>query len=84
MLSEVQVNCHILPPLPVTSTRNSSNGSSIGLSPGRLAELRMKNIQQLRELQRLYEENVLTLEEFAGQKRIVLETLRKLTSTCTQ
>lgn len=60
--------------IPVTTTVSST----IGVSPGKSAELRMKNLQQLRYLQQLFEENILSQSEFVEQKAIVLEALRKL------
>ena len=51
-----------------------------GRSPGQVSDLRLKKLQELRELQQLLELNVLTPEEFAEQKAIVLEALRTLTS----
>ena len=50
-----------------------------GISPGRITDLRMKKLHELRELQGLLEQNVLTQEEFAKQKQMVLDSLRKLT-----
>ena len=52
--------------------------SRVGLSPGRITELRVKKLQELRELQRLLEENILSEEEFTEQKSLVLDSLRKL------
>jgi len=50
----------------------------IGISPTKITELRLKKMQELRELQSLLEQNILT-EEFVEQKRLVLDSLRKLT-----
>lgn len=52
--------------------------SHLGVSPGKAIDLRMKNLQQLCYLQQLYEDNILSDRELAEQKRIVLESLRKL------
>ena len=52
--------------------------SLIGISPVRSTELRSKKLQELRELQQLLEGNVINAEEFAEQKAIVLDSLRKL------
>ena len=54
------------------------NQSHVGVSPGKVVDLRMKNLQQLRYLQSLYEDNILSDQELAEQKQIVLESLRKL------
>ena len=64
------------PSITVTGATCPSNPS---LSPGRITDLRMKKLHELRELQGLLEQNVLTQEEFAEQKRLVLNSLRKLT-----
>jgi len=46
--------------------------SRLGVSPGNAVDLRMKNLQQLRYLQSLYEDNILSEQELAEQKQIVL------------
>ena len=56
---------------PATDTR-------VGHSPSKISDLRMKNLKELRELQQLLEDNILTEEEFAEQKEIVLNAMRKL------
>ena len=58
------------------SGSSSEFPASVGISPGRITELRIKKLQELRELQ-LLEQNVLT-EEFTEQKSMVLNSLRKL------
>ena len=50
-----------------------------GVSPAKVTELRMKNLCELREPQELLEQNVLTQQEFMEQKKLVLDSLRKLT-----
>ena len=55
------------------------NDKSAVLSPGKVTELRSKKLQELRELQCLRDQNILTEEEFAEQKGLVLASLRKLT-----
>ena len=57
----------------------TSSSSPAGLSPGKISDLRLKKLQELRELQQPLDLGVLTPEEFAEQKSIVLEALRKLT-----
>jgi hypothetical protein len=52
--------------------------SGPGVSPGRAVDLRMKNFQQLRYLQQLYEDNILDDEEYVEQKRSILGSLRNL------
>ena len=60
------------------TSNNSDSNSAVEYSPRKKSELRMKYLQELRELQQLLEQNVLTQEEFAEQKAIVLAALRKL------
>lgn len=59
-------------------TPKSNMSVPIGISPGKAVELRSKNLEQLRYVQQLYEDNILSTEEFAEQKRMILEALRKL------
>ena len=49
----------------------------VGVSPGRSVELRMKNFEQLRYLQHLYDDGILTAE-YEEQKGKILSSLRKL------
>ena len=51
---------------------------SVVMSPGKSVELRMKNLQQLRFLQQLFEDNILSEMEFIEQKKSILDSLRKL------
>ena len=51
---------------------------SVGVSPGRAAELRMRKLKELRELHSMLGEGILNDSEFVEQKTIVLESLRKL------
>ena len=52
--------------------------AAVGLSPGKAVELRMKNFEQLRYLQQLYEDGILIIKEFEEQKEKILSSLRKL------
>lgn len=47
-------------------------------SPSKIADIRMKNIEQLRSLQCLRDDGILTDEEFLTQKQIVLRSLNNL------
>ena len=47
-------------------------------SPSKKITLRMKNLDQLRQLQQLQEDGILSQEEFQSQKKIVLESLNNL------
>ena len=48
----------------------TSAGSSAGVSPGKAVDLRMKNYQQLRYIQQLFDDAILTEGEYMEQKRI--------------
>ena len=61
---------------PITPSKTAS--VSIGVSPGKSVELRMKNFEQLRYLQQLYEDHILDESEYQEQKRNILTALRKL------
>lgn len=68
-----------VPSAPGTSTTpTAACVSTTGVSPGKSADLRMKNLQQLRFLQQLLEDRVIDDAEFMEQKRITLDALRKL------
>ena len=58
-----------------THARTTTTG---GLSPVKVVDLRMKNFEQLRYLQQLYDDGVLSLPEYTEQKEIILCTLRNL------
>ena len=47
-------------------------------SPSKVADLRMKNLQQLRCLQQLFQDQILTSDEYDEQKSKVINALRKL------
>jgi hypothetical protein len=66
----------VCPATPKTPAQHVDNSRII--SPGRSANIRMNNLQQLQCLQRLFEDKVLTEVEFMEQKKIVLEALRSL------
>ena len=51
---------------------------SSGVSHGRSVELRMKNYKQLRYLQELYDDGILTAEEYQEQKQLIITSIRKL------
>ncbi len=66
------------PQVSSVSTPVPTGSVGVGISPGKSADLRMKNFQQLRYLQQLYEENILSDSELREQKAIILDALRKL------
>ena len=63
---------------PATAGRAGPAVPPVGLSPSKAVDLRMKNFQQLRYLQQLYEDGILTTKEFEEQKEKILSSLRKL------
>ena len=56
----------------------TSMSTATGISPGKAVELRMKNLEQLRYLQNLFEDGILSEKEYVEQKASILSTLRKL------
>lgn len=75
--SAVTAIAKVLSPIPnVTQAKGAENQATF--SPGKKLELRMKNLEQLRQLQQLLEDGILSQEEFASQKKIVLCSLNKL------
>ena len=56
----------------------SQQSSQCGISPAKAADIRMKNLEQLKFLQQLYEDGILSHAEFIEQKGIILDLLRKL------
>lgn len=67
------------PSTPVAACGVRDLPVTAGISPGKITDLRMKKLRELRELQGLLEQNILTQQEFVEQKQLVLESLRKLT-----
>ena len=62
---------------PPPASRTSTPPTSL-CSPSKIVDVRMRNIEQLRALKQLFEDEVLTEEEFLAQKDIVLKSLAKL------
>ena len=58
--------------------RNTLLSRQTGLSPGRAIELRMKNYEQLRYVQQLFDDGILSENEYVEQKQDILSSLRKL------
>ena len=60
------------------------NGSYVAVkrltevSPRKSVELRMKNYEQLRYLQKLFDDRILNTKEYAEQKQSIIDSLRKL------
>ena len=59
-------------------TDKGASSALCGSSPGRLVDIRMKNYEQLCYLQSLFDDGILTEEEYAEQKKSILSSLRKL------
>ena len=49
----------------------------MGLSPGQAADVHMKNLE-LRFMQKLVDDGILSQEEFLEQKHCIMEALRKI------
>ena len=62
-------------PTKLSTSAYTHNEKSVVLSPGRVTELLSKKLQELRELQCLRDQNILTEKEFAEQKGLVLASL---------
>ena len=54
------------------------SASVAAVSPGKTVELKMKNYEQLRVIQQLYDDGIIDDKEFAEQKQNILTFLRKI------
>ena len=63
---------------PSQASVSSADSQKVPLSPGKKLDLRMKNLEQLRQLQKLFEDGILSQEEFDSQKKIVVLSLNHL------
>jgi len=61
-----------------TSKEKEAAPLSVGTSPIQSTDLHMKNFEQLRYLQSLYNDGILTEDEYMEQKKSILNSLRKL------
>lgn len=61
------------------SSDGAALGAALGISPGKIANLRASYLQQMRDLHSLYECGAVTEAEFREQKTPILEQLKKLT-----
>ena len=78
-ISPTQCSSNTGPPSEPTTPKVPGRAiSRTGVSPGRVADVRMKNLEQLRFIQHLLDDGILSSEEFDEQKHIILDTLRKL------
>lgn len=64
--------------MPFVMYKSDNSVGSVGISPKKSVELRMKNYEQLRYLQQLFEDGILSDWEYAEQKQNILDSLRKL------
>ena len=48
------------------------------LSPSEVIHLRMKNFEQLKYIQQLFKDDILTEEEFLEQKKSILSSIKQL------
>ena len=73
------------PQTPTMSCVETSMSAATGISPGKAVELRMKNLEQLRYLQNLLEDGILTEKEYAEQKTniIIVITTEAIASIAT-
>ena len=63
------------PQTPLSSVRNDS---AVRISPSKGVDIRGKCYNQLSTLKQLYEDSVLTAEEYKEEKKSVLEALKQL------
>lgn len=63
-----------------TCTTPSSSMSTGRISPSKSIELRMKNFEQLRYLQQLFDDGILNDKEYTEQKENIISSLRKLSA----
>jgi len=61
-----------------TSTEKTSTTGTHSISPSKAIDLRMKNFEQLRYLQQLFDDNILSENEYSEQKQSILSTLKNL------
>ena len=64
---------------PSSGQSVGASSSAMTMSPCKAADLRMKHLEQLRCLQQLMEDNIISESEFKEQKEIIIATLRKIT-----
>ena len=70
------------PKIPAFSLKSPKKSTKqnpmLCISPSKAVDLRMKNLQQLRYLQQLFQDQILTTEEYEEQKTKIITALRKL------
>ena len=67
-------------PAPQSPTPTSTVAASKtdGMSPGKMVQLRSQYLKQLKEIQTLRDEQVLSPDEFKAEKEIILNSLHEL------
>ena len=65
------------PPQHGAST-SAYTATDLGVSPAKAVELRMNNLEQLRYLQKLFDDGIVSEIEFTDLKRGILSSLHKL------
>ena len=73
----------IIKALQLSDARPKSPAATVartadGMSPGKKVQLQSQYLNQLKEIQNLRDENVLTANEFQAEKDTILQTLREL------
>ena len=63
---------------PSPSPPQSSSFPQDGISPGKKVNLRQQYLQQLKIIQNLRDDGILTLDEFQNEKDIIIENLKRL------
>ena len=76
-MAEVAKNFAPKPQRPLPTSDTDTPGSST-VSPGKIANLRVSYLQQLKDLHGLYDCGALNESEFLEQKKPILEQLTKL------
>jgi len=79
----VKALCALAPSMSSTHTADTQHQPSAqvlpgGMSPGKKVNLRSQYLSQLKTLQNLRDDGVLTLDEFQSEKVIILESLKTL------
>ena len=73
-----QITSSMVPGAGVSLQSSNTLISFPGVSPGKVVDLWMKNYEQLRYLQQLYEDGILDQKEYMEQKQDILKFLEKL------
>ena len=63
---------------PRRGSRDENEGASAMMSPLKITTIRRNCLDDLKKLKEFYEDNILTQDEFSGEKEHILATLRGL------